>query len=141
MEKHSQYFEGILQLRNTDKDVLDFVLNLVEKRDGVSVSKTERVVNGFDLYFTSQKFLQQIGKKLKGNFNGELKTSVKLFTRNRITGKEVYRVNVLFRQHNIKKGDIVIYKGEKVKIVGIGKKILAKNTKTGKKLTLNFGEL
>lgn len=141
MEKHSQYFEGILQLRNTDKEVLYFVLNIVEKRDGVSVSKTERVVNGFDLYFTSQKFLQQIGKKLKGNFNGELKTSVKLFTRNRITGKEVYRVNVLFRQHNIKKGDIVLYKGEKVQIVGIGKKILAKNTKTGKKLTLNFGDL
>lgn len=141
MEKHSQYFEGILQLRNTDKDVLDFVLNLVEKRDGISISKTERVVNGFDLYFISQKFLQQIGKKLKGNFNGELKTSAKLFTRSRITGKEVYRVNVLFRQHNIKKGDIVIYKGEKVQIVGIGKKILAKNTKTGKKLTLNFGDL
>ena len=141
MEKHSQYFEGILQLRNTDKDVLDFVLNLVEKRDGVSVSKIEKVANGLDLYFTSQKFLQQVGKKLKGNFNGELKTSVKLFTRNRITGKEVYRVNVLFRQHNIKKGDIIPYKGEEVQIIGVGKKILAKNTKTGKKLTLNFKDL
>ena len=141
METHNQYFEGILQLRNTDKEVLDFVLNLIEKKDSALLSKKEKVTNGFDIYLASQSFLQYLGKKLKKHFHGELKISARLYTRSRITGKDVYRVNVLFRMSNIKKEDIITYKGDKIKIVGMGKKILAKDLETGRKLTLSFGDL
>ena len=141
MEKNSQYFEGILQLRNPNKEILDFAVNLVEEREGVEIMQKEKVTNGFDLYLTSQKFLQTIGKKLKNHFHGELKISRKLHTRNRITAKEVYRVNVLFRMPKFKKGDVIDYRGDKIKIVGIGKRILAKNLETGKKLTFNFKDL
>jgi len=63
--KHSGYFEGILQLRNTGKEVDDFILNLVNKTNEIIISKGVKVRNGIDLYFTSQKFLQVVGKKLK----------------------------------------------------------------------------
>ena len=141
MEKHNQYFEGVLQLRNTNKEVLDFVLNLIDKKDSALISKKEKVTNGFDLYLTSQKFLQYLGKQLKKHFHGELKISVRLHTRNRITGKDVYRLTVLFRMSELKKEDIITYKGDKIKIIWIGKKILAKNLETGRKLTLSFKDL
>ena len=141
MMKHKGYFEGILQLRNTSEEIMNFVMNLVNKRDEALISKKEKVTNGFDLYLTSQKFLQHVGKKLKKHFHGELKISTKLFTRNRITQKNVYRVNVLFRMPKYKKGDIIDYKGDEIQITGIGKKILAKDVKTGKKLNLNFKDL
>ncbi len=141
MEKHNGYFEGILQLRNPSKEVLDFVWKLVEERNGVSITKAQRMPNGVDLYLTSQKFLQTLGKKLKSNFHGELKISSKLFTKNRITSKNVYRVNVLFKLARIKKGDVIQTKKGKLKIVGLGKKIFAKDLETGKKVTLNFKEI
>ena len=141
MERNREYYEGILQLRNPNEEVLDFVLKLVKKRDIALISKKEKVRNGFDFCLTSQKFLQHIGKKLKRHFQGELKISSRLHTRSRITGKDVYRVNVLFRMHEFRKGDVVDYKGEKIRIIGISKKILAKDSKTGRKLTLNFGDL
>ena len=141
MEKHRNYYEGILQLRNPNKDILDFVYNLVGKRSDVSITKKEKIGDGFDLYLTSQRFLQHLGKMLKKHFHGELKISVRLHTRNRITGKNVYRVSVLFRMSEFRKGDIISYKGEKVKIIGIGKKVLAKEVKTGKKLVLKFEEI
>ena len=141
MEKHNQYFEGILQLRNADNEVLDFVLNLIEKRDSALLSKKEKVTNGFDIYLASQSFLQHIGKQLKKHFHGELKISARLYTRSKITAKDVYRVTVLFRMSNIQKDDMITFKGDKIKIVWIGKKILAKELETGRKLTLNFKDL
>lgn len=141
MEKHKDYFEGILQLRNTNEEVLDFVLKTVKNRDISLISKSVKVKNGIDLYLTSQKYLQTLGKKLKKHFHGELKISSKLFTRNRLTQKNVYRVNLLFRMPNFKKNDILTYKGERIKILGVGKKILAKNMNTGKKLNLSFKDL
>ena len=139
--RHSGYYEGILQLRNPNNSVLEFVFNLIEKEDISLISKKENVTNGIDIYLTSQKFLRHLGKKLKKHFRGELKTSVKLHTRNRVTSKDVYRVNVMFRMPEFKKGDIISYKGENIRIMGMGKKILAKDMATGRKFTLDFRDL
>lgn len=141
MEKHKDYFEGILQLRNTNDNILEFALKQIEKKENASVAKIIKVKNGVDIYMAPQSFLRNLGNKLQNQFHGELIFSKKLHTKNRLTSKEVYRVNALFRIHNFKKEDIVSYKGEKIKIISIHKKILAKNLKTGKKLTLNFKDL
>ena len=141
MENHKDYYEGTLQLRNPTKEVLEFVMESINKADSTLISKKEKVVNGFDLYITSQKFLQHLGKKLKKHFHGELKISSRLHTKNRITSRNIYRVSVLFRMPKFKKGDIMDYKGEKIKVIGVSKKILAKNLTTGRKLRLNFRDL
>lgn len=131
---HSNYFQGILQLRNPNKEVTNFIA----KQD--NIMKQVKVRNGIDFYFTSNKILKSLGYKLQKMFSGELKFSAKLHTRSRQTSKELYRLNVLFRIPKFKKGDTVQYKGEPIKIISLGKKVFAKK-ENGKKVTLRYGDL
>jgi len=92
-EKLAIHAERILRLRADDyqKYLTDNSLT------DTNANKKEYVRNGIDFYLTSQRYAQSLGKKLKKTFKGELKISSKLFTVNRQTSKNVYRVNVLFR--------------------------------------------
>ena len=134
------YFQGILQLRNVNEEILSFVYNQIKKRGDVAVTRTVKYPNGIDLYVTSQKFIRLLGKKLKDSFGGELKISSKLHTRNK-QGKDLYRVNVLFKPSKYRKGDLVSVRGDKVRLIRIGKKIFARNLKTGKKITIRSSDL
>lgn len=135
------YYEGILQLRNYSREVLNFVKSAINKKDNVVISKEVKVKNGVDIYLSSQHFLQDLGKKLQKRFGGELKKSFKLYKVDRQTSKRVYRVNVLFRLPKFKPGDVITYKGEKIKVVSIKNKVFGKNVKTGEKLMIKFSEL
>jgi len=138
---HKDYFEGILQLRNPNNEVINFIKSQIKKRSNIFITKEQKVNNGIDFYITSQKYLQSLGKKLKNSFRGELKISSKLHTKNKLTSKNVYRVNVLFRLAKCNPGDILDFKGDKIKVLKLGKKILAKEIKTGKKLNINYQDL
>ncbi|MAG72186.1 MAG: hypothetical protein CL471_18130 [Acidobacteria bacterium] len=140
-QEHNGYFEGILQLRNSNEEVLEATLKAIEKKGNVSVAKIKNVTNGIDIYISSQRFLRNLGAKLQKQFGGQFTISKKLYTKHRLTSKEVYRVNALLRLPNFKKGDIIKYKGDEIKILAMKKKVLAKVLKTGKKLTLNFKDL
>lgn len=141
MDKHPDYYEGILQLRDASKEVVDFVRNQVEQRRNVWIAKEKRVGNGIDFYFSSQRYLRALGKKLKTKFNGELKESRKLHTQSHLTSKRVYRVNVFFRLLPFKKGDIITHRGDKIKIKSTGKLISGVEVKTGKKVSFKAEEL
>ncbi len=134
------YFQGILQLRDVNDEIVAFVHSQVRKRSDVLITKTVKLPNGLDLYITSQKFITILGKKLKDSFGGELKISYKLHTRNR-QGKDLYRVNALFRLSRYKKGDVVSVRGDEVRLIRTGKKIFARNLKTGKKVTIRSADL
>ena len=141
MIKHKDYFEGILQLRNTNDEIIKYTVNQVEKREDIHISNFKKVKNGFDIYISSQRFLRNLCNKIQKRFGGNLVMSKKLHTKNRLTSKEVYRVNALLRFFDFKKGDIIDYKGDKIKITAIHKKVFAKNLVTGKKLNLRFKDL
>jgi NMD protein affecting ribosome stability and mRNA decay len=134
------YFQGVLQLRDVTIDVLDFVKKLIDKRHDAVVSKTVEYKNGIDLYLSSQKYIRVIGKKLKENYGGEVIISSKLHTRNK-QGKELYRINLMFRLPNHKVGEVVIVRGSKIKIISIGRKIFGKDMDTGKKVTIRSKDL
>ncbi len=134
------YYQGILQLRDVNEEILGFVQNQIKKRSDVAITKTIKYANGVDLYMTSQKFIRILGKKLKDSFGGELKISAKLHTRNK-QGKDLYRVNVLFKLSKYKKGDIALVRGDEVRLINIGKKIFARNLKTGKRVTIRKSDL
>ena len=53
--------------------------------------------SGVDYYISSNKIARQIGKQLRMNFKGELKESSELYSRDRITSKDLHRVTVCFR--------------------------------------------
>ncbi len=128
----SQYFEGILQLRNPNSLVMEFIHRQMEKKVGVFISKEVKLTNGVDLYFSSQRFLSNLGHKLQKTFGGELKISSSLHTVKRITSKRLYRVNVYFRLPTVKKGDIVRIRGEDFEILGMGRKVLGRSKETGR---------
>ena len=132
MADNKNYYEGIMQLRNIDDEIIDFVVKEIEKTENISMPKIKKVTNGTDIYISSQKFLRSLGNKLQKRFGGQLIASKKLHTRSRITGKELHRVNVLFRMPNFKKGDIINYKGDEIKVVAIHKKVFAKDIKPEK---------
>ncbi|MFH0978781.1 MAG: NMD3-related protein [Candidatus Woesearchaeota archaeon] len=119
---HSDYFEGILQLRNPTEVVIDYV-----ESSGEDISQVKKAKNGLDYYFVSQRSLRALGKTLQKSFAGELKTSRTIFTRNRQTGKDVYRVTVLFRCYNIKKGDLVVIRGRQFRVLSVGSKVFVQN--------------
>lgn len=134
------YYQGILQLRDVGNDVVDFVRNQINKRNDVLITKTVKVGNGLDMYITSQKFIRILGKKLRESFGGELKTSIKLHTKSR-TGKDLYRVNVLFRPVKHKRGDIIVVRGDEVKLLAVGRRVFARDMKTGKKIKIRNSDL
>jgi NMD protein affecting ribosome stability and mRNA decay len=98
------------------------VVDFVEKFED-QFTKVKEVRNGFDYFFVSQRVLRALGSTLQKNFAGELKTSNTLFSRNRLTGKEIFRVTVLFRCYKIKKGDSIIIRGVSYKVVSVGKNL------------------
>jgi len=132
-EKGPKYFEGKLQLRNPTPEVLSYVRKKIRQDKYVWIAKEEKVRNGLDLWLSSNKFLQDIGNKLKKRFTGVLKKSKKLHTQHKITSKLLYRGTVMFRCLNFKKGDVIEINGEPMKIMEISKQVRLKNLNTGKK--------
>ena len=92
-----QYFQGVLQLRNPNEEVFKLIKNQLKKRPDVWIAKEEKQKNGTDLYFSSNRFLLALGKRIKKSYKGELKISKKIHTRNKMTSRDVYRMTVLFR--------------------------------------------
>ncbi len=140
-QKNQNYYEGILQLRNVAEEVLSFAISEIEKDGTAAISKVKETGNGYDLYITRQKFLRSLGNKLQKQFGGQIVVSRRIHTRNRQTSRDLYRVNLLFRLPPFKKGDTIAYKGDKIQIMHMHKKVLAKDVKTGRKLNLSFKDL
>lgn len=139
-EKHSEYFEGILQLRNDNQDIIDTLAKEIEKRN-INIAKIKKQKNGVDIYVSSQRVLRSLGLKLQAQYGGQLKVSRKLHTRNRMRSREVYRVNVLLRLPDFKKGDVIDFKGEPHEVLGMQKKVLLKNKETGRKSSVSFDDV
>jgi len=137
---HSKYFEGILQLRNPTQELLDYVEDEADERR-VFITNIIKQEDGVDLYMTSQRFIQKLGRNLSKRFCGELKISPQLFSRDAQTSKDIYRVNVLFRQMNICPGKIVEIRGKKYKIKTVGANISAIDTDSGRRVILKHKEL
>ncbi len=136
---HASYFEGILQLRNPNEEVIAFIKDTTLKDKRAIIVKEEDVNGGIDYYYSSQKYIQSLGKKLQQIFSGEYKVTSSLHTKSKM-GKDLYRVTVLFRVLDFKKEDKFHDGDEEYEIMFIEKQITAKNTKTGekKRFTIDF---
>ena len=129
---HAKYFQGILQLRNPSKELIDFVRRTVTRDQRALIVREKKVRNGVDMYLSSQKYLRALGKKLPKVFPGEMKMTRTLHTVSK-EGKQLFRVTVLFRLLKFKKGDILNVDDEQLEILRIDARVMTKNVKTGKK--------
>lgn len=132
-EKGPKYFEGKLQLRNPTPEVVHYVRKKIAQDKNVWIAKEEKAKNGIDFWLSSNKFLLDLGKKLKKRFAGILKTSKKLHTQHKVTSKLLYRVTVMFKCLPFQRGDVLEVNEEQLKIIDISKQITVKNISTGKK--------
>lgn len=90
-------FQAKIQIRPRNNEILKFIRNQVKKRKDVLIAKEEFLKEGVDVYLTEQRFARALGKKIKASFNGTLKVTKTIKTRDRMTNRDVYRATVLFR--------------------------------------------
>ena len=127
-----------MQLRNPNEVVLDFIKKKVHEHKDVFVSQRKEVTDGIDIFFSSRRFVYNLGHKLQKEFGGELKVSPRIFTRNKLTSKDVYRLEVYYRLPSVKKGDSITLRGEDYMVLVVAKKLYVRHKKTGKKSWVDF---
>jgi NMD protein affecting ribosome stability and mRNA decay len=135
-KKAANYFEGTLQLRKCSDEIILFVEGLFEEYK-VGIALKTKSKNGWDYKVSSNSFLSKLKNILQRKYNGRCIMSRKLFTRHKQTGKEVYRMTLLFEELPFKVGDMISDRGDEVKVIKIGEKIVVKNVKTGKNYFFN----
>jgi len=110
--KHVNYFEGTLQIRynnrskNEIKDILNFV-KLYTKANKANIASFRTLKNGMDFLISDKRVVKDCAYEIKKRYGGEVKTSAKLFTRDKQTSKEVYRVTAIVRLPEFTVGDIL----------------------------------
>jgi len=143
----TQYFEAILQVRSSNYDILEKSIESLQQRvaglrhKGMFINKVERLDDGYDLYVTNRKLCQVLGKELQEIFGGEFKISPTLFTRNKQTSKNVYRVSVLVRLPSFEKGDILLVDDKVYKVEKLGGKIKMLDLVTNNHLIVDYAKL
>ncbi|MBU1245997.1 MAG: 60S ribosomal export protein NMD3 [Nanoarchaeota archaeon] len=90
------YYEAILQLRPINKTLIEFALQQIKNSD-CNIVKEEELKTGINLYLSSKRFAVTLTKRLKKKFNGTVKVTKTLHTRDRQTSKNVYRITICFR--------------------------------------------
>ncbi len=133
----SEYYEGVLQIRNASMEVKDFVKNHVNKSD-FFVNKLVDKGSSVDFYLTSKKEQVIIAKKIVNHFGGLIENNAKLFSKDRMTSKEIFRVNTLVILPLFKEGDVIEYSDKPVLIKSLGKTIKGFDLENAKKVSLSF---
>ena len=133
--KHPGYYQAILQLRDCNKQIIDFAKTQILKSN-IGMSKSTKLKSGFDFYLEDSQFTRGLGKKLQQSFGGILNVTASLWGEKK--GKLLYRVTVLYRAVDFKKGDLVDFQGEEYQIISMTKDVLLKHKKSGKKVHLKY---
>jgi NMD protein affecting ribosome stability and mRNA decay len=143
----TQYFEAVLQIRSPDYDILEKSIGFLQQRvaslrhKGMFINKVERLDDGYDLYVTNKKVAQALGKELQDNFGGEYKSSPHLFSKNKQTSKNIYRVSILVNLPGFEKNDIILVNDRVYKVEKLGSKIKLSDLITNNHLIIDFAKL
>ena len=120
-------------MRDADEKVVDFVYAETARQGKARIAKEVVLKNGVDLYFSSQHFLQSLGKLLKQRFCGELIVTSRLFSTQKHTSKELHRVTVMFRQLPFCVGDTIEHDSTRFKVLAVTKQVQLQDLSSGKK--------
>ena len=138
----TNYFTAKLQLRDPPAEALPYIEEhlapLHEK--GVAINDVQDTPRGPDLYLTHKSVARQLGEKLVRRFGGTMKSSEQLFSRNKQTSKNLYRLNVLVEFPAFTKGDAVLLEGKPVLVTGLGKQCTGRDLQHDKKTVFTAGD-
>ena len=128
----TQYFEGVLQLRNEHLAAKKLLHKLVGMRDGLAINKEIAHKRGTDYQFTNKQSMRQIAHELFARFGGLLKENARLITYDKQRSKDVHRLTVFIEFPPFMRGDVLISDEELVYVQGLGKKLRLQNLRLGK---------
>ena len=132
---HKDYFEGVVQLRGLREEHYDYVHRFVE-RDGTWVTKEKEQPLGVDLWMSSQKTIQKLANALRDHFGCEIEISRKIFTRDRQTQKDVYRLNLLAEFPPFVKGEAIIVGDVPLYVNAIARRVSCTRLDNGKRTSV-----
>lgn len=121
----SQYFEGILQLKNYDDEIIRYVLNQISKVNdkGVFITKEKVKKNSVDYYITKKNFMHTLAEKLRKEFGGIVKKSENLHSFDKQESKNLYRLTVLVEFPELKKNDVFVFEDNLYRVLNVSKKV------------------
>ena len=129
------YYEGALQLRAVTPQIFEATLSLIKDLalKGVFANKVEQNGEGnYDIRISSQKYIKVLGLALQKRFGGSIQNDAKLFSYDKQTSRNIYRVNVTYTAVPFAKHDIITNAaGDFYSIDAISKHIHARNLDTG----------
>jgi NMD protein affecting ribosome stability and mRNA decay len=138
-KKQGQYFEGTIQLRNVNDEIMGFIDKYLQANDAFA-SGIKQVKAGYDMNISDQRKLQTLGHQLKKTFGGTLKVSIRQFTQDKQTSRQIYRVSALYEGPKYGKGDVIRTEKGLFLLTNVSEKISAVDLKSGKKLTIEVGD-
>lgn len=110
-KQKTAYFEGVMQLREPNDRVIDFMNREMKQLapKGVFITKTVDQKNGVDLYFTNKTHMRILGQKIGTKFGAAVSSHAQLFSHNHLRSKDVFRVNILVTCPKFMVGDIISF--------------------------------
>jgi len=108
-KQKTEYYQGILQLRNPHENVISFLETDLAKvaHKGIFVVKIADTKYGKDLYFTDKSYLRILANKLVNKFGGTVSLNEQLFSHNHQTSKDIFRLNALVTLPLFQVNDII----------------------------------
>jgi len=131
---HSSYFQAIIQLRNPRKEVEEFLIRSL----GNQISNIQKVRNGLDYYVKDNKRADRAAINARDKYGGEYNVAATLHTRDKQSSKGLYRLSILLRLPDFKKGDVIKFDNKVIKVKGLGKKASGLDLKTGKSKVFKY---
>jgi len=130
--KHrTNYFEGVLQVRNEDEDRKRFVLDTLH-RCNAGVSKQTKQKHGTDYFVTSKSAIEKTARALVEHYGGAVKSSAHLFGHDKLRSKDVYRTTWFVELPPFSAGDAVRHGKDTLFVRDLGKRIRFYNPKRDK---------
>ncbi len=133
----TDYFEGILQVRNVDLEKKRRVFSLVEK-EGAYVNKVIEGNKSVDFYFVKKKFIGRVAEKIVDEFGGVADYNAQLFSQDKQSSKELFRLNVAVHIPDFSKGDVVFFKDSLILIKSLGKQISGFDFLSNKNISFKY---
>ncbi|MDR2545769.1 MAG: hypothetical protein LBD03_09625 [Methanobrevibacter sp.] len=133
-KRNSNYYEAVIQLRSQMKKIDDkkkdeidvFIDKYLDKlyiKDKLAyVSQRVEIKEGVDYYIGSLKSARKLSSAIQENFGGVITESERLVTKNRDTGKNIFRVWIAIRLPSFFVGDFIEFEDKIAKILNFDRK-------------------
>ena len=134
----TDYFEGILQLRNADTNIKKFTNKIIDNMKDTYVNKVTEKENSADYYFVKKKMIGRVAERISEEYGAYVDYNAQLFTQDKQTSKELFRLNVAVHIPPFKEGDVIEKKEEILLIKNTGKNNSALELEKNKKKIIKY---